>query len=328
MSMQSSVGTAMRRTPLLDRLLDAYDEECRMHGTPEERALDYVRELFRDPEIHMDQIRPKSALDYLRAQRSDECRSHCPGRTNCPHKGRVFEVMVLEQQGYRTYLPQLLRCSEFTGQMHAENVSRLLSASGIPESFLKCSFGNFTTEGLKPDIRVAKGVARECSEDGTWLLLHGKATGTGKTHLAAALLKAQITRGRSGVFVNARDLSATLHQAIATREVETRMRRFKSPQCLVIDDIGVQNDGEWLGRQLYEIVNERYEQRRQTVVTSNARNMTELSAMCGSCGDRIVSRLTELAHTLEIHADDYRLHKGQRRLFENEQRKKTGKAKV
>ena len=301
---------------LLQKLLTDYEESCRRDGTPEELALQHLRELFEDPEIGRENIYPNNAMDYLRARRSHECRHCCPGREKCPHRGYLHDIVVSEADGKRLYVVQPRRCPEFDGELREAGVSRLLAQSRIPESHRHCSFDNYRTGGLKTDVKAAKGIAGECAEDGTWLCLCGRGTGTGKTHLAVALLKARIAKGESGIFVNAGELYGMLHAALAAKQVEGAIATYTRPKCLVVDDIGVQHDTEWFGGQLYRIINTRHSNGLQTVVTSNARTLSDLSEMCGSHGDRIVSRLTELAAWFEIAADDYRKIKGRQRLLD------------
>lgn len=310
-----TLESSMKSSGLFERMLAEYDRRSRLDGSVEERALKYVRERFGDSGISMDQIRPKSAMDYLHAQRSDECRRNCPGRDRCPYRGRIYEVAKTVALGESIYSVFPHRCLEYTGQLQVENLSKLLAESRIPASHKDCSFENYEVDGLKADVRIARGATRECAEDETWVFLHGQKTGTGKTHLAVALLKARIAQGKSGLFMNARDLYGELHEAIATRQVEAKMNLFRRVDCLVIDDAGVQHDSNWFGGQLYGIINDRYEHRQQTVITSNASSMDTFSPMCGPCGDRIVSRLQELAIRIRIDADDYRIEKGQQRLF-------------
>lgn len=63
--------------------------------------------------------------------------------------------------------------------------------------------------------------------------------GTGKSHLATALLISAVQAGYRGYFTTAADLVASVSAAYADGSFATRMRTYTSPSVLVIDDVGL-----------------------------------------------------------------------------------------
>ena len=76
---------------------------------------------------------------------------------------------------------------------------------------------------------------------------------------------------------------------------------------LHLDDLGAEKRTEWVLEQLYSIVNERWQDQRSLVVTTNA---TE-GELKEQVGERIVSRLSEMCVTIPIMGNDLRRqHRG------------------
>jgi DNA replication protein DnaC len=72
---------------------------------------------------------------------------------------------------------------------------------------------------------------------------------------------------------------------------------------LHLDDLGAEKQTEWVLEQLYALVNERYEQERSIVVTSN---VTEAGELEDQIGKRTISRLIEMTTQVPLFGDDLR----------------------
>lgn len=143
--------------------------------------------------------------------------------------------------------------------------------------------------------------------------------GTGKTHLAAALIN-QVLRKRpfkkfsDGYighspwprFVSTPDLLLEIREVFGGRSDKTEseiIKRWAEMPILFLDDIGVEKATEWSLQTLYSIVDRRYREMRQTVITSNL-NLEELA---GHVGDRIASRIAEMCRVIHLKGRDRRL---------------------
>lgn len=141
-------------------------------------------------------------------------------------------------------------------------------------------------------FRHALEVARAYAEapEG-WLALFGR-SGTGKTHLAAAIANRCIERGQPALFIVVPDLLDHLRAAYRPDAEEPYDRLFeqvRNAPLLVLDDLGAQATTPWAAEKLYQIVNYRYNAQLPTVVTS--------SMALDQLDERLRTRLTDPTFT-------------------------------
>lgn len=175
--------------------------------------------------------------------------------------------------------------------------ARLFEAANIPLRFRGKSFANYHAErGDRERAAVldfAKRYAAGFSEgEDVGLILRG-IPGSGKTHIAVAILHAVMERGFSGSYANFTDLLSRLRDSYnaGAREVEGELlRQVDDVDLLVLDDVGAESTSDWVRDRLYLIINRRYENARATIVTTNC-DEAELEARIGP---RTASRLYEM----------------------------------
>lgn len=135
-----------------------------------------------------------------------------------------------------------------------------------------------------------------------WLVLHG-GYGCGKTHLAAAIVNAQVAEGLAALFVVVPDLLDSLRAAYAPGAEEGYDERFEAVRnapLLVLDDLGTQAPTPWAAEKLFQLLNHRYNLHLPTVITTNH----DPEAL----DERLRSRFGHFdrVRVLEIRALDYR----------------------
>ena len=133
--------------------------------------------------------------------------------------------------------------------------------------------------------------------------------GTGKTHLAAGIGLRLMKRD------NRRVLFTTVMRAVRSiKETWTRgselteseaIEKLVAPDLLILDEVGVQFGSETEKLMLFDVLNERYERRRPTLLISNL----DLDGVRAYLGERIFDRLREDGG--EAVAFDWASHRGQ-----------------
>jgi DNA replication protein DnaC len=146
---------------------------------------------------------------------------------------------------------------------------------------------------------------------GLWLMGD---TGTGKTTLGMLIAKTALAAGKTVAIYFTPKLLTQIRQTYRATESEDAyeafFRRLTSVDLLYIDDLGAERHTDWVVEQLYALVNERYENRRSVMITSNAetdvdKGQRQLEEQIGS---RTVSRLIEICgDPLPLFGPDQRL---------------------
>ncbi len=105
-----------------------------------------------------------------------------------------------------------------------------------------------------------------------WLILAG-ASGSGKTHLAAAIANQCIEEGRPAFYVTAPDLLDRLRSSFSPTS-ETQYDEFfeqvRNAPLLVLDDMGIQSSTPWAKEKLDQLLNHRFSNQLPTVIVSIA----------------------------------------------------------
>lgn len=132
----------------------------------------------------------------------------------------------------------------------------------------------------------------ELQEKGLGLYIFSETKGSGKTMLSCCILNELSKRYTGSVkFINALDLLEMTKRGF--RQDDLALDNLYMCRVLVIDDIGVQLDKEWVNTVFYRLINERYGSKKMTIYTSNMA-ISDLKM-----DDRIVDRIESTS--FEVH---------------------------
>lgn len=181
-----------------------------------------------------------------------------------------------------------------------------LIAAKIPPMYEQKDFDNFKSSSAsrKRVLETARKFVDEYQPNGNGLLFMGE-SGTGKTHLAVAILKELIQKRYPGVFYNIITLLDELRASYNSQDDSEQWElidRVRDTSILVLDDLGAEKTSGWVNDRLYAIINYRYENKKTTIVTSN-KDIPELKDQVGY---RIYSRLIEMCRVEPFQGKDYR----------------------
>jgi DNA replication protein DnaC len=129
--------------------------------------------------------------------------------------------------------------------------------------------------------------------------------GTGKTHLAVAVMNELIRRKRTpSLFVTVPELLDNLRETYNKpgRNLDEWMDAVQNAEFLVLDDLGSERPTEWVRERIFVIVNHRYREALPTVFTSNI-GPKDLAAQLG---ERTASRIIAMCDWIALEGDDYR----------------------
>lgn len=182
----------------------------------------------------------------------------------------------------------------------------------IPRKFLNKNLSGYTARSQKQKeiLAGAKGFLKTFrgngnDQPGKGLLMTGR-EGTGKTHLAVAILREVITKGYTGMYWNVPELFLELRRRMETGSEESEADLFDAARrvdLLVLDDLGAERTSEYVIDRLYVLINRRYEDDSATIITSN-RTLAELKQQLSP---RIASRIAEMCVVMDFPEGDFRL---------------------
>lgn len=139
--------------------------------------------------------------------------------------------------------------------------------------------------------------------------------GTGKTHLAIGLalelflnkyIKNEceyLTTYKKITFEPATELFLKLKNSFNNLENEIDiLDKIDSVDLLILDDIGTDKVSDWSRQIVYTIVDRRYRNMKQLIITSNL----SLDEFATRYDDRIASRIVEMGHIINLKGADRR----------------------
>jgi DNA replication protein DnaC len=244
----------------------------------------------------------------------------------CPHCGRELQAEWVEfppalqrkygRSGEWYYHPCTPDCEKKNDQREWELMRRDARVAILQErSGLSKRMKGYTFAGFKPYLSPAATKAaekvetylknwEENKEAGRGLYFCG-GVGTGKTHLAVAVMNELMQRKRvPSLFVTVPEFLDNLREAymIPGRDLDEWMDAVKNAELLVFDDLGAEKPNPWVRERIFVIVNHRYRETLPTLFTSNI-GPRDLAAQLG---ERTASRIIAMCEWISLEGEDHR----------------------
>lgn len=140
--------------------------------------------------------------------------------------------------------------------------------------------------------------------------------GRGKTHLTACMVNELTSNLHSVLFTNFSEISQAIRNTFgkqvelgAGKSEQELLRKLSDVEFLFIDDFGTEkvtkgNEDLWLQGKIYDIINDRYVNKKPIIFTSNysLRELVETRGVAGKTVDRIM----EMTEIIKLEGVSYR----------------------
>lgn len=224
-----------------------------------------------------------SVRDEIRAQYPDSY--HCPTHGDYPTKEQDWRIA--------TNCPQCDRALHEAEEklQRAWRLRRRWENTGLPLRYRNRTFANWSPQSTSQSkvlaaVQTYAKALRAAYDDGRGLVLAGD-VGTGKTHLAAALLHDIVKTGFDVEFVSVGDLFAAIKRGFGKGKAEFDIGSLQDADFLILDDLGASRGTEWEVSVLHELLRYRYDKTLPTIVTTNVTKLED------AVGIRIADRFAE-----------------------------------
>lgn len=185
--------------------------------------------------------------------------------------------------------------------------AKLLGRAAIPERFIGRTFETFIADSEAK--RAASTVVRDYSENfdersrkGMGLILSGK-PGTGKSHLAAAVLQEHIDK--DVLYATCLDLIRMVRETWrkdSERSERQVLQFLGNLDLLVIDEMGVQYGTDGEQTVMFDILDARYRNMKPTIFLTNQ----DAEGLKAYLGERTFDRLRETCKLVAFEWESYR----------------------
>ncbi|HEY3363821.1 MAG TPA: ATP-binding protein [Symbiobacteriaceae bacterium] len=210
--------------------------------------------------------------------------------------------------------PDTVRPSRKCQCLIQEEIDDLYKASGLTGPLREQQFNRFDLTVYPPDdrkymarvleyckayaARVAGGTQRES-------LLFAGDVGRGKTFLSSCIANAAVSAGRTVVYLTFSEFLdlLRLHRFDDDEEYRQGIDRLLSADLIVLDDLGAEKVSEFVGQELFNIINHRMNRLMPMIVSTNL----TAGEIEDAYGPRIASRLLNGFDGMELRGDDVRL---------------------
>ena len=173
----------------------------------------------------------------------------------------------------------------------------LIKSAKIPKIFSDVRAKDFK---MSAKNEHSAQIAIKAITENNGLFIYGDC-GTGKTMLSSVIANERAELFKPSLFIGAVDIFQELNPYSSdSKTAANRKMLVKNSPCLIIDDLGAEKPSDWTKQTLFEIIDYRYRENLQTIITSNF-NIDELKTRLSEYeGSRIIRRIKSICKLIRL----------------------------
>lgn len=234
----------------------------------------------------------------------------CDG-THCKQSTRGVYTIITPMHG--KFYSALKLCKYEKARQQQRALDRLFQSARVPAAYAADTFGSYrVTSDNKNAVAAARWAMQDDNRRG--LFIYGP-RGTGKTMLVAIVANEKARKGQPVLFSSVPDLLEDIRGSFGLNSTAKTFKAAQEAPCLILDDLGAEHITDWVGEQLFCLLNYRYNEKLQTIITTNydmgalAERLT-IRDKTGRADDtqaqRILSRIYGMCERVYLGGRDWR----------------------
>lgn len=236
---------------------------------------------------------PRSENEYI----GEDGLLHC-SKCHVKTETKIIHPFTHEEKKVRCRCACRTEMDEFQDRQKQEELERQKRICFAETNMYNWTFENDDRKNPKLSDAMMNYVNNftEFKKDGKGLLLHGT-VGTGKTYFAACIANRLVEQGYSVLMTNFTRLSNQIQGMFEGKQkFIDSLNRYT---LLIIDDLGVERNTEYMQEMVYSIVDSRYRSGLPFIITTNL-TADEIKKPQDVGYSRIYDRILERCHPVEV----------------------------
>ena len=224
-----------------------------------------------------------------------------------PTIGRLWQSIgaTADKEGWGAARFLAALCEHEIAERSQRRIDRHLAESGLQPGKTLETFDFAVVPSVRKAHIQALATGATWIEAGSNILIFGP-SGTGKTHVAAAIGAGLIDNGYRVLFTRTTDLVQRLQVARRDLILPATLAKLDKFDCLILDDLGYVRKDQAETTVLFELIAERYERKSLTITCNQPFSEWDKVFPDPAVTVAAIDRLVHHSTIIEINTDSYR----------------------
>lgn len=226
--------------------------------------------------------------------------------------GRLIRQAGEQEVGYAGFIRQVIRAE--AAAKTERSIKYRIEESKLPKPYKLLDDFDFSFQPSLKKKRIMDLSTLDFLDRRESVLFIGD-PGTGKSHLARALALLACRKCYKVLYTTCSDMLADLNRGVYEKTLLARLRKYASPQLLVIDEMGhdrLELEVTKEAHLLFKVINERYNSEKSIIFTTNVEEPDWADYLGDPVSTKaILDRVFHHSVRVEVKGPSYRKYQGE-----------------